>query len=326
MMLIQADSLHLPIRSDSVQCIVTSPPFWGLRDYNARGQIGLERTPEEYVEKMVQVFREVWRVLRKDGTVWLNLGDSYATGAGKVGDCPGGGEQGERWKGHRGIRVSGKQEYVSKAMGPLIQPNRLPIAGLKPKDLVGIPWRVAFALQADGWWLRMDNIWAKPNPMPESVTDRPTKSHEYVFLLSKSERYFYDAEAIKEEAEDWGTRDRSRNKYQSDLAMNAKRSLSLGADCNQAQTGRNKRSVWTIATQPWSGAHFATFPEKLVEPCILAGSRPGDLVLDPFVGSGTAVLVARRLRRRGVGCDLRFDYLSQQAVPRIEAVQVALFP
>jgi hypothetical protein len=222
--------------AESVHCVVTSPPYWGLRDYGAEGQIGLERTFPEYVERLVAVFREVRRVLRDDGTLWLNLGDCYATGAGAVGDHPGGGEQGARWKGkdtrpgddkrrgvgrpltngrgeaqavpggdmhggHRGSRGgSPKQRHTGSNVGPMTQPNRLPQPGLKPKDLVGIPWRVAFALQADGWYLRSDVIWHKRSPMPSSVRDRPTGAHEYLFLLSKSERYFYDADAIAEPA------------------------------------------------------------------------------------------------------------------------------
>jgi DNA modification methylase len=191
------------IPAESVHCVVTSPPYWGLRNYGVAGQMGLESTIEGYVNGMVEVFRAVRRVLRKDGTLWLNLGDSFATGDGKVGDRPGGGAQGDSWAGYKGDRNGheGKHAYIgARGIGPMTSPNRMPQAGLKPKDLCGIPWRVAFALQADGWWLRQDIIWSKPNPMPESVTDRCTKSHEYLFLLSKSERYYYDAEAIKEGA------------------------------------------------------------------------------------------------------------------------------
>jgi site-specific DNA-methyltransferase (adenine-specific)/site-specific DNA-methyltransferase (cytosine-N4-specific) len=258
------------VEPGSVQTCVTSPPYWGLRDYGHDGQLGLESTPDEYVARMVGVFREVRRVLADDGTLWLNLGDSYATGAGKVGDHPGGGVQGASWR------------------GATTSPNRLPIEGFKPKDLVGIPWRVAFALQADGWWLRQDIIWHKPNPMPESVTDRCTKSHEYLFLLAKSERYFYDGEAIAEPA--------------------------LHSDT------RNRRSVWTIATKPFKGAHFAVMPEALAEPCVLAGSRADDLVLDPFSGSGTVGVVALRHGRRFVGVELNPEY-AEIARDRIEGDQ-----
>ncbi|MGH8653511.1 MAG: DNA-methyltransferase [Gammaproteobacteria bacterium] len=253
-----------------VQMCVTSPPYWGLRDYGCEGQIGLERTPDEYVAVLVEVFRLVRDLLADDGTLWLNLGDCYATGAGMVGQCPGGGIQGERWKalrpslpqdcsgqGYRGTHTahnSGKNAYAL-GEGGFTQPNRLPLPGLKPKDLVGIPWREAFALQADSWTLRSDIIWHKPNPMPESVRDRPTRAHEYLFLLSKSERYYYDAEAIRE--------------------------LCDGA------IGHNRRSVWTIATESNSDPHFATFPQKLIEPCVLAGSlvigahEPEDMILTP---------------------------------------------
>ena len=296
---------------ESVHCVITSPPYWGLRDYGVAGQLGLEATPAEYVEKMVGVFREVRRILRHDGTLWLNLGDCYATGAAAVGNCPGGGEQGARWRGevnrlrdekrgYRGERLAngrgdspaiqrkksidcgprgprngheGKQEYAA-AVGPITQPNRMPIPGLKPKDLVGIPWRLAFALQADGWYLRSDIIWAKPNPMPESVTDRPTKAHEYVFLLTKSERYFYDAEAIREP--DAGT---DHQRWVLDAEPSLEPSGGLRAPHGGIRTaegrngtGRNRRTVWSIATQPYPEAHFATFPETLVEPCILAGT------------------------------------------------------
>lgn len=242
--------------AESVQCVVTSPPYWGLRDYGTPGQIGLEPTPEAYVAKMVEVFAEVRRVLRRDGTLWLNLGDSYATGAGSVGNCPGGGDQGERWN------------------GPTTQPNRMRLPGLKPKDLVGIPWRVAFALQADGWYLRSDIIWSKPNPMPESVTDRPTKAHEYLFLLAKAERYFFDADAVREP--DKG-QDHARAVLDGQPSLNPSGGVlsphrGIRTLEGRNGSGRNIRSVWTIATQPFHEAHFATFPEKLVEPCIKAGT------------------------------------------------------
>jgi DNA modification methylase len=313
---------------DSVHCVVTSPPYWGLRDYGVAGQLGLERTPEEYVAVMVGVFREVRRVLRADGTLWLNLGDCYATGAGKVGDCPGGGAQGERWAGRsakRGERTralrdgrhAGKHTAMA-ALGPMTQPNRLPIPGLKPKDLVGIPWRVAFALQADGWWLRSDVIWAKPNPMPESVVDRPTKAHEYVFLLTKSEAYQYDADAIREPLAAktftaFGTHPRSKGgdrlgKVKSDNWARTvpDRKPRLDSDGNIA--GANKRSVWTVGTEPTPDAHFATFPRKLVEPCILAGCPAGGVVLDPFGGSGTVGRVAEDLGRKWLLFDLNPKY------------------
>ena len=236
-----------------VQCVVTSPPYWGLRDYGVEGQIGLEPTPEEHVERMVEVFREVRRVLRDDGTLWLNYGDCYA------GSTTGADRPPEPGYTHEDSgRVKTGQENK----------HRRPDAGLKPKDLVGMPWRIAFALQADGWYLRSDIIWSKPNPMPESVTDRPTKSHEYVFLLAKQARYFYDADAVREVAaypnDDRGARSDSRRSVP-------------GANCinpgyGKTSTHRNRRTVWEIATQPTREAHFATFPEALVEPCIKAGT------------------------------------------------------
>jgi DNA modification methylase len=425
--LVVADALRLPLLAGCVNLAVTSPPYWGLRDYgitprvwgpldcphvwgstvavnatnhtdkrrwnhtrNGRneeqptekrvawsrtvvnqgafcglcgawcGDLGLEPTPELYVEHIVDVFRELRRVLKDDGTVWLNLGDCYATGAGKVGEHPGGGEQGERWKGYKGDR-NGHEGKHGYRIGPQTQPNRLPLPGLKAKDLVGIPWRVAFALQADGWYLRSDVIWSKPNPMPESVTDRPTKAHEYLFLLAKSERYYYDADAI---AEPLMTNERENYPARAHIiGRGGLESLEQGATPHQRSSGgfppklrakerldrdqigapsqmrslvsdegdrymsgrvrakhnaehgipntRNKRSVWTVATMPYSGAHFATFPEALVEPCILAGCPVGGLVCDPFVGSGTVGAVAERLGRRWVGTDLAYQPLAQ---------------
>lgn len=291
------------LEAGSVQCCVTSPPYWGLRDYGVEGQIGLEAMPAEYIEKLVQVFREVGRVLADDGTLWLNLGDCYATGAGKVGECPGGGQQGERWAG-RGMNT--KQPKWAKALGPIQQPNRMPITGLKPKDLVGMPWRVAFALQADGWYLRSDIIWHKPNPMPESVTDRPTKSHEYLFLLSKRERYYYDCDAIKEDGK-LGRSGNAQHKYINGDERNRTK-FGLLKMRGTAYPRVNKRTVWSIVSAPFKGAHFATYPPKLIEPCILAGSRPGDVVLDPFFGAGTTGMVAAELGRRFIGIELNPDY------------------
>lgn len=256
---------------ESVQTCVTSPPYWGLRDYGVDGQLGLEPTPEEYVANLVAVFREVKRVLRDDGTLWLNLGDSYAgstmSGGGKSSSTLGGTHHEER-------------EGARFASAPRLTP------GLKPKDLVGIPWAVAFALRADGWYLRSDIIWAKPNPMPESVRDRPTKAHEYLFLLSKGRRYFYDADAIREEAIRAGETVTLGSKSLSvgqATGMNRKPSGNGKAESVVVASGRNKRSVWTVATQPFRGAHFATFPPKLIEPCILAGSRPHGAMIEPEV-------------------------------------------
>lgn len=271
----------------SVQTCVTSPPYFGLRDYGHDGQRGAEATPDEFVAALVEDFRQVRRVLRDDGTVWLNLGDSYVGG--------GGGNYGS------GLNAARPVEHTTNAIRPS--------AGLKSKDLIGIPWLVAFALRADGWYLRSDIIWHKPNPMPESVTDRPTRAHEYLFLLSKGPRYFYDADAIREDAGDWGTRERSGPLYADDGSAypNANGHKGL-TDMQYAERGRNKRSVWTIATQPYAGAHFATFPPKLIEPCILAGSREGDTVLDPFAGAGTTGIVALRHGRSFVGIELSPKY------------------
>jgi DNA modification methylase len=289
--------------SESVQCCVTSPPYLGLRDYGVSGQIGLEESPEAYVSKLVEVFREVGRVLRNDGVLWLNLGDSYAGGAGGRGDAG------------RNFHVNNDGGCAStKHNGQRIQ--RKPSSGLKPKDLIGIPWRVAFALQADAWILRQDLIWAKPNPMPESVTDRCTKAHEYVFLLSKSANYFYDAAAIKEPAKDWGLR--NTEKWKKNDQRTGLRPHSGFQDSNFLSKGKNKRSVWTVTPTPYKGAHFATMPEKLVDPCVLAGSREGDTVIDPFAGSGTVGVVALRHNRQFIGIELNPAYV-KLAEQRIES-------
>jgi site-specific DNA-methyltransferase (cytosine-N4-specific) len=241
------------IPSNSVQCCVTSPPYWGLRDYGVQGQIGLEETIHQFINSLVSVFAEVRRVLKPDGLLWLNIGDSYTSG-------------GRTW------RAPDKKNPV-RAMD--VRPDTP--EGLKPKDLIGVPWRIAFALQADGWYLRSDIIWEKPNCMPESVKDRPTRSHEYIFLLSKSEKYYYDFAAIREQA---------------------------------GSKLRNKRTVWSVNTQPFPEAHFATFPPQLIEPCIMAGSRPNDYVLDPFMGSGTSAVVSHQLARKFVGIELNPEYVS----------------
>jgi len=270
------------------QTCVTSPPYYGLRDYGHAGQIGLEETPGAYVARLVEVFREVRRVLRDDGTLWLNLGDSYNSGAsGGLG----------------GSTLLGGQSNQRQSNRAESRKKRHDAEGLKTKDLFGIPWMVAFALRADGWWLRQDIIWHKPNPMPESVTDRCTKAHEYVFLLTKSARYFYDAAAIAEQAErgDAGSR--------FDQGKTAQRSITPPADGARIDDGkRNARSVWPMATQPYSGAHFATMPPALAERCIKAGSKPGDMVLDPFGGAGTTGLVADRLGRGATLIELNPEY------------------
>ena len=284
----------------TVQTCVTSPPYFGLRDYGVDGQIGLEPTPAEYVEQMVAVFREVRRVLRDDGTLWLNLGDSYAT----------------RWSSARSEGRGGLADNERERHGPAPE-------GYKNKDLMGIPWRVAFALQADGWYLRQDIIWHKPNPMPESVRDRCTKAHEYVFLLSKSERYYWDAEAMQEPAAGGTSRGNGQKLAERAIARTggvinggtAKSTLGTSAD-----ETRNRRSVWTVATRPYKGAHFATFPPALIEPCILAGAPFGGLVLDPFTGSGTTAAVALQHGRRFIGCELNPDYI-KLAEARIAAAE-----
>ena len=280
----------------SVQCCITSPPYWGLRDYGHDGQIGLEETPDAYVHKMVAVFREVRRVLKDDGTLWLNLGDSYARQAGP---------EESKYATKHTLNVGQIAAYDA---GAIPTKKNVPPPGLKPKDLVGIPWRVAFALQADGWWLRQDIIWHKPNPMPESITDRCTKAHEYVFLLTKSSRYYYDAEPLYEPSTN-----RSCGNIQPAKAPrtgDVKHQTKINLHMIEAAEHRNRRSVWSIATQPYSGAHFAVMPEALAEPCLLAGSRPGDAVLDPFTGSGTVGAVAIRHGRSFIGCELNPEYIA----------------
>jgi len=300
-----------------VHCVITSPPYWGLRDYKVDGQVGLEGTPEEYVVKMVEVFREVRRVLRDDGTLWLNIGDSYAT--------------------NRSYQVTDSKHIdVGNTKGAAVP------VGLKPKDLLMMPARVALALQADGWWLRSDIVWSKPNPMPESVSDRPTRSHEYIFLLAKSARYHYDANAIKEPGsqatisrlsqdsfvtQNGGPKDtKTGNRSHRKVLENLKRKINKQRGHSRRHAGfndlwdhmtkeeqcalmRNKRSVWTIPVHPFHEAHFATFPEKLVEPCILAGCPEGGIVLDPFMGAGTTALVAVKARRDFIGIELNPEYI-----------------
>jgi DNA modification methylase len=283
---------------------VTSPPYFGLRDYGHEGQIGLEETPEQYIKAMVEVFRCVRDVLADDGTLWVNIGDSYA--ANRAYQVP-------STKG--GPKHSDSQSAGGKG-------SKVP-EGLKPKDLIGIPWMLAFALRADGWYLRQDIIWSKPNPMPESVRDRCTKAHEYIFLLSKSERYFYDHEASKEPAVSEKPAGNKRHKYADAYATGTSEEHRTKAGllelAGKEWETRNRRSVWTVATRPYKGAHFATFPPALIEPCILAGSRPGDIVLDPFMGSGTTAAVSLNHGRKYLGCEMNPEYsvLQQQ---RIDAV------
>ena len=308
----------------SVHCCVTSPPYWGLRDYGHDGQIGLESTPEAYVARMVEVFREVRRVLREDGTLWLNLGDSYAAARGGT-SMPA-----ETLAGG----VSGRGDIVAKrGRESGYTPHRDPAAhGLKHKDLVGIPWRVAFALQADGWWLRQDIIWHKPNPMPESVRDRCTKAHEYVFLLTKSERYYYDSDAVSEPVvceRGPGNKKPLKGVAEDGEKHRTRAGLHKAAERwreNGPPQSRNRRSVWTITTKPYGGAHFAVMPADLVEPCVLAGCPEGGTVLEPFAGSGTTLAVAAELGRNAIGCELNPEYIALAELRIKDArASVALF-
>ena len=272
---------------DKPRMCVTSPPYYGLRDYGGEeDQIGLEDSPEAYIQNLVKVFRSVRECLSDDGTLWLNIGDSYYNYRPGKGGMP-------------------KQTVASNKQDLPDQCNRRAkkLEGLKEKDLISIPWMLAFALRADGWYLRQDIIWHKPNPMPESVKDRCTKAHEYIFLLSKSKYYHYDNEAIKEPAKDWGTRDRTNGKYH-----NPGTGLSPHTGLTKSYAKKNKRSVWSVNKKPYKGAHFATYPEELIEPCILAGSERGDIVLDPFMGSGTTAMVAKKNSRAYIGCELNKEY------------------
>lgn len=291
----QGDALELlrEMPAESVQCCVTSPPYFGLRNYGVDGQLGAEDTPEEYVDVMVEVFREVRRVLRSDGTLWLNIGDSYA-GSGKGGNPPD-----SKWKGF----VGNSAREAAATCGP--GDKRVP-PGFKPKDLMGVPWRLAMGLQADGWWLRADNIWHKPNPMPESVEDRTTRAHEYLFHLSKSYSYFYDAAAI---AEPMVNAQYADGRWAFGGSKATPEGKATGKAWVSESAVRNKRSVWSVATQPFPEAHFAVMPQALVEPCVLAGSKPGDLVLDPFAGSGTVGVVSLRHGRRFIGLELNPNYV-----------------
>ena len=275
--------------SKSARMCVTSPPYYGLRDYGGEeDQIGLEQTPDQYIDQLVEVFRKVKNVLTDDGTCWVNLGDSYYN-----------------YRPGRGQGLAKQTVSNTKQDLPDVCPRRgNRIEGLKEKDLIGIPWLFAFAMRADGWYLRQDIIWHKPNPMPESVKDRCTKSHEYIFLFSKDKKYFYDNEAIKEPVkQDWGTRNRSKWKYH-----NEGTGVQPHSGLEKSYTKKNKRSVWSVTNKPYKGAHFACFPPDLIEPCIKAGSEKGDTILDPFMGSGTTGMVAKKLGRYYIGCELHEDY------------------
>lgn len=295
----------------TIDCCVTSPPYWGLRDYGVEGQLGLEKTPGEFIEKMVIVFEAVKKLLKPTGTLWLNMGDCYATTGGAG------------WQGKHGARAN--RTHSQRNLKKSFRPG---LTGIKPKDLCGIPWRVAFALQDAGWYLRQDIIWSKPSPMPESVGDRCTKSHEYIFLLAKSSKYYFDAEAIKEPAEcaatdKWASgwaKEGSHTaishqtvKYHPKLRDSAEKGSFNGKHGDAAfravRETRNKRSVWTVVSQPFTDAHFATFPPKLIEPCILAGCPRGGTVLDPFFGAGTTGLVALQNSREFIGIELNPEYI-----------------
>lgn len=316
-----------------VQCIVTSPPYWGLRDYGVDGQMGLDASLPEFLARMVEVFELCRQLLASDGTLWLNMGDSYA------------GTRGAAWGPSPAATQARAMTASRRRDDTPIPRNDVRVEGLKPKDLIGQPWRLAFALQDVGWWLRQDIIWHKPNPMPESVRDRCTKAHEYLFLLTKSEKYFYDFDAMQEPVSGtahsrgsgvnpkatpsgWDTAPGGHREltgryagtgvgfgrgYDKVVKPRVKQNASFSGAVNELVHTRNRRSVWSIPTQSFDGAHFATFPEALVEPCILAGSRPGDIVFDPFMGSGTVASVAQRLGRRWLGAELNPDYIALQA-------------
>lgn len=334
-MIIVGDALDQlnQMKSESVQCVVTSPPYWGLRDYGIDGQIGMERTPNEFIGHMRMICDQVRRVLRKDGTLWLNLGDTYAGS----------------WGNQSRPDQRGKQRAITKEQMQDFRPygdlskksktgSRDRFPGLKPKDLIGIPWKIALSLQSDGWYLRQDIIWHKPNPMPESVRDRCTKSHEYIFLMTKSAKYQFDVDAIKEIAicGDKGSKFHTGKTGEHQLGRSSKKLRGPGnwgvkmiglvgerssrGRSNAVGNGREtrqKRSVWSVTTKPFKAAHFATFPTDLIEPCILAGSRHGDTILDPFAGSGTTGVVAKKHGRQFVGIEINPQY-AEMAERRID--------
>lgn len=296
---------------ESVDCCITSPPYFGLRDYGVDKQIGLEKTPEEYIKRLVDVYREVRRVLKKDGTAWLNLGDSYAN-MNRITTT-------NQPTGSKRARINGDP------YGKLKEGKRIALRGnkmgLKEKDLIGIPWRVALALQADGWWLRQDIIWHKPNPMPESVRDRCTKAHEYIFLLTKTPKYYFDHEAIKEPSKnEWSNSQMVGKTMKHNYEFEGRKKIPKHSD--EKRSGRNKRSVWTITTKPFKEAHFATFPESLIEPMIKT-TRPDAVILDIFMGAGTTGLVAKKLGRNYLGIELNQEYI-KIAEKRIKEAQSPL--
>lgn len=318
--ILQGDCIEVlkQLEAGSVQTCITSPPYWNLRDYGVEGQLGLEQTPTEFINKMVDVFREVRRVLKDDGTIWINIGDSYASPA--------------KNRSTEAAKAKGNLEGGYWTQEQSVQTKTKIVDGLKRKDLVGIPWMLAFALRADGWYLRQDIIWHKPNPMPESVKDRFTKSHEYIFLLSKSDKYYFDQESVLEKCSPNTNQRLSQdviNQIGSERAHGGSRSdrpmKAVGRKFDPAAGNknnpdfdsamaimpekRNKRSVWTVSTKPFKEAHFATYPKELILPCVLAGSKPGDIVLDPFFGSGTTGLVAQEHERKYIGIELNPEYI-----------------
>lgn len=311
--IIHGDALEVLkiLPDESVNCCVTSPPYFGLRDYGVAGQIGKEKTPEEYIARLVEVFREVRRVLRNDGTLWVNIGDSYS-GSGK---------------GASNYPLSKAESKQKTNKGSCLSPLRkITPDNISPKNLIGIPWLLAFALRTDGWYLRQDIIWSKPNPMPESVTDRCTKAHEYIFLLSKSAKYYFDNETIKEPAMSTslkhftdGGKDKQRGHGRRHARFNGRYAERLATE--GVPTTRNKRDVWTVATQPFIGSHFATFPPELIRPCIRAGCPAGGIVLDPFLGSGTTATVALEEGRGYLGIEINGEYITKIAEPRIAATE-----
>lgn len=307
--IIQGDALEVlkTLESESIDCVITSPPYWNLRDYGVEGQLGLEKTPEEYVAKVVEVFKEVMQVLKNDGTLWLSLGDTYSTISGGMEQLKKQGKETPQY---------GSIPYASGYDGVGQEGKKL----LREKNLVGIPWRVAFALQANGWYLRQDIIWAKPNPMPESVTDRCTKSHEYIFLMSKGTKYYFNSEAIKEKLTE-SSIIRTKTSFIVNTVISKRKNFDKYVPTINPNTAektrqkmiergtRNKRSVWTVTAKPFKEAHFATFPEALIAPMVMAGCPKEGIVLDPFMGAGTTAVVAKKLGRRYLGIELNPVYI-----------------
>jgi DNA modification methylase len=314
-MIVNANALQIPLADKCVHTIVTSPPYYGLRDYGVGGQIGLEVTPDAYIANLVEVFRECKRILRDDGTLWVNIGDSYFSKpkSNYNGKAPGLQSKnygtGDTTLGYK----QSSEKYLANKQN-----------GMKDKDLIGIPWMLAFALRADGWYLRQDIIWAKPNPMPESVKDRCTKSHEYIFLLSKSAKYYFDNEAIREPVKDSNAGFIMARARTASGALGGANQHNMERRDYEEIKGANKRDVWTVTTKPYKGAHYATFNPDLIKPCILAGAPEGGIVFDPFVGSGTTVATVMQLGRKGIGLDLSLTYLRENAQVRIDSARLPM--